>query len=38
MVAERTYWSLSAVDDFTGDITEIKGGKFFTVRGTTIVI
>jgi len=38
MLAERTYWSLSAIDDFTGDITEIKGGKFFTVRGTTIVI
>jgi hypothetical protein len=37
-IAERTYWSLSTVDDFTGDITEVKGGKFFTIRGTTIVI
>lgn len=37
-LAERTYWSLSTVDDFTGEAIEIQGGKFFSIRGTTIVI
>jgi len=37
-LAERAYWSLSTVDDFTGDITEIKGGNFFTARSSTVII
>lgn len=37
-LAERTYWSLSAIDPFTGDQAEIKGGNFFTVRSSTVVI
>jgi hypothetical protein len=37
-LAERTYWSLSTVDDFSGNIIEIKGGNFFTVRSSTVVI
>jgi hypothetical protein len=37
-LAERTYWSLSTVDDFTNEIVEIKGGNFFTVRSSTVVI
>ena len=38
LVAERTYWSLSTVDYFTSESVEIKGGKFFTARRSTIVI
>ena len=37
-LAERTYWSLSIVDDETGEQTEIKGGNFFTVRSSTVVL
>lgn len=37
-LAERTYWSISTVDYFTGETIEIKGGKFFTVRSRGIVI
>lgn len=37
-LAERTYWSLSIVDDETGDGEEIKGGNFFTVRVRTTVV
>lgn len=37
-LAERTYWSLSIVDDETEESTEIKGGNFFTVRRSTAVI
>ncbi len=37
-LAERTYWSLSTVDPFTDESIEIKGGNFFTVRASTIVI
>ena len=37
-LAERTYWSISTVDYFTGESIEIKGGKFFTVRSRGIVI
>ena len=36
--AERTYWSLSTIDAFTGEQEEIKGGKFFTVRARTTVL
>jgi hypothetical protein len=36
--AERTYWSLSTIDAFTGEQEEIKGGKFFTVRSRTTVL
>jgi hypothetical protein len=36
--AERTYWSLSTIDAFTGEQVEIKGGKFFTVRSRTTVL
>lgn len=38
LLAERTYWSLSTVDSFTAESIEIKGGKFFTVRRSTVVI
>ena len=38
LIAERTYWSLSAYDEFTDESVEIKGGNFFTVRSSTIVI
>jgi len=37
-IAERTYWSISTTDAFTSEKVEIKGGKFFTVRRSTIVI
>ena len=37
-IAERTYWSLSTVDDLTGETIEIKGGNFFTARRSTVVI
>jgi hypothetical protein len=37
-VAERTYWSLSTVDYFTGESIEYKGGKFFIARRSTVVI
>lgn len=37
-LAERTYWSLCTVDSFTSETIEIKGGNFFTVRSSTIVI
>jgi len=37
-LAERSYWSLSTVDDFSGNIIEIKGGNFFTARASTVVI
>jgi hypothetical protein len=38
LMAERTYWSLSTVDPFTDETIEIKGGNFFTVRSSTVVI
>lgn len=37
-VAERTYWSLSTVDYFTGESIEYKGGNFFIARRSTVVI
>lgn len=37
-LAERTYWSLSTVDAFTSDQIEIQGGKFFTVRSSTVIL
>ena len=37
-LAERTYWSLSTVDTFTNEHVEIKGGNFFTVRSSTVVL
>ena len=37
-LAERTYWSLSTVDYFTAEEIEIKGGNFFTVRSSTVVL
>jgi hypothetical protein len=37
-IAERTYWSLSTVDYFTGESIEYKGGNFFTARRSTVVI
>jgi hypothetical protein len=37
-IAERTYWSLSTVDDFTGEVIEIKSGNFFTTRVNKAVI
>lgn len=37
-VAERTYWSLSTVDFFTGESIEYKGGNFFIARRSTVVI
>jgi len=37
-LAERTYWSLSTVDAFTAAQVEIKGGNFFTVRSSTVVL
>ena len=37
-LAERTYWSLSTVDTFTNEHIEIKGGNFFTVRSSTVVL
>jgi hypothetical protein len=38
LIAERTYWSLSTVDYFTDESVEIKGGNFFTIRASTVVI
>jgi hypothetical protein len=37
-LAERTYWSLSMIDAYTSEQIEIKGGNFFTVRSSTVVI
>jgi len=37
-LAERTYWSLSTVDANQGEVIEIKGGNFFTVRSSTVVL
>ena len=37
-LAERTYYSLSIVNDTTKEITEIIGGNFFTVRVSTVVL
>jgi hypothetical protein len=37
-LAERTYWSLSTVDFFTGESIEYKGGSFFNARRSTVVI
>lgn len=37
-LAERTYWSLGTIDDTTGEAIEIKGGNFFTVRSSTVVL
>lgn len=37
-LAERTYWSISTVDAFTSEQVEIKGGNFFTVRSSTVVL
>jgi hypothetical protein len=36
--AERTYWSLSMVDAYTSAQSEIRGGKFFTVRASSAVL
>jgi hypothetical protein len=36
--AERTYWSLSTVDYFTGEAIEYRGGNFFIARRSTVVI
>lgn len=36
-IAERTYWSLSIVDE-NDESTEIKGGNFFTVRRNTTAL
>jgi hypothetical protein len=38
-LANRTYWSIQVVED--GDTVieaEVKGGNFFTVRASTVVI
>jgi hypothetical protein len=37
-LAERTYWSVSTVDAFTDEHIEIQGGKFFTVRSSTVIL
>jgi hypothetical protein len=37
-LAERTYWSISTIDAFTSEQVEIKGGNFFTVRSSTVVL
>ena len=37
-IAERTYWSISTTNVFTDEQVEIKGGKFFTIRRSTVVI
>lgn len=37
-LAERTYWSVSTVDEFTDEQIEIQGGKFFTVRSSTVIL
>jgi hypothetical protein len=37
-LAERTYWSLSTVNDETAEEIEIRGGNFFTARSRAIVI
>lgn len=37
-LAERTYWSIAYVDSDTEQNVEIKGGNFFTVRSSTVVL
>lgn len=37
-LAERTYWSFSTVNTSTTEQIEIKGGNFFTVRSSTVVL
>ena len=37
-LAERTYWSISTVDAFSNEQIEIQGGKFFTVRSSTVIL
>ena len=37
-LAERTYWSLSTVDDTTHEQIEIHGGNFFTERRSEVIL
>jgi len=37
-LAERTYWSFSTVDDTTKEQIEFKGGDFFTIRVSSVVL
>jgi hypothetical protein len=37
-LAERTYWSIAYVDPDTERNVEVKGGNFFTVRSSTVVL
>jgi hypothetical protein len=38
VLANRTYWQITAVDPVTQEKTEVLGGNFFTVRRNTTVI
>jgi hypothetical protein len=38
LLAERTYWSLRTVNLDTGEVIELKGGNFFTIRSGTVVV
>ena len=38
LLAERTYWSLRTVNLETGEVIELKGGNFFTIRSGTVVV
>lgn len=37
-LAKTTYWSLQSVDDTTGEVVEILGNDFFTVREREVIV